>query len=558
MHKAHCPKFFRWEQKQLQKSNSNALPKGDIRNYTIDTNNTDSNSSITNSNNNTDSVGYNNNNTQRNNTNNTNNQPHQIIIDSNNNNKSNTPLAKKPKQNPQQRRRRYQPSFKARVIAEYIELLKSTNVLLDDKDNVHDSNTINVSPIQDVIANKYGFNRCLVSKWYDKRDDLFKHIADLGITKSKLVTRVGNVRGALFPSQEAELRKIFSERRLKGRKISALWFKLQFKRLLQRDKPDGYDRFKYSRGWFEKFCSREPRIVVRKTTNKKHIDIKDRVDLIHGFHQYMHDIRTTTEYSHQSDEYGRFKPENTGHFDEIPAPFVFGASETYEFEGVRRVHVSQPGNALDKRQYTVSLFFNGGAVQYTPPQVIFRGKGLGPNIRAERAKYAKGLLHTFQQSAWQTGDTMIDLLRHYRNSKTKHGVREKTLLVMDNLECHKSNRTKNYAGRYANTLLAFTPPNCTDTVSVVDQLAFVWKKLLQHEYESWADANFNKWQENKTSAGDRRILFSTWVSTAWNKMKQRTDLINRMFQKTGIILKKNGSDKHMVKVAGVDDYKVPF
>ena len=153
---------------------------------------------------------------------------------------------------------------------------------------------------------------------------------------------------------------------------------------------------------------------------------------------------------------------------------------------------------------------------------------------------------------------MIEVLKHYKNSKARHGVRDKTFLVMDNLDCHLSQRTKNYAGRWANTLLGFTPPNCTDTVSVVDQLTFLWKKLLQHEYESWCDDNFDTWQDNKTTAANRRILFSKWVSSAWNKIKQKTDLINRTFQKTGIILKKDGSDKHMVAVPGVDGYKVPF
>ena len=56
----------------------------------------------------------------------------------------------------------------------------------------------------------------------------------------------------------------------------------------------------------------------------------------------------------------------------------------------------------------------------------------------EQKYYQAGLLHTFQDKAWQDGDTMIELLRHYKNSKNKHGITEKTMLVMDNLECHIS------------------------------------------------------------------------------------------------------------------------
>ena len=41
-------------------------------------------------------------------------------------------------------------------------------------------------------------------------------------------------------------------------------------------------------------------------------------------------------------------------------------------------------------------------------------------------------------------------------------------------------------------------------------------------------------------------------------MKQKTDLINRMFQKIGVILKRDGSDEHMVEGDGVANYTVPF
>ena len=303
--------------------------------------------------------------------------------------------------------------------------------------------------------------------------------------------------------------------------------------------------------------NREPRIVIRKVTNKKHISVEKRLPLVKNFHQFLHDVRNDTEYPQQSEIFGRFKPENIGHFDEIPAPFVFGNRETYEFEGTKRIHVGKPGNALDKRQYTVSLFFNGGEVQYTKPQIIYRGTGKRIP-KSETKQYQKGIEHIFQPNAWQDIDTFIALMKHYRLSKRKHGVQEKTMLVMDNLDCHESDRSKQYAGKYANTFLVFTPPNCTDVVSVVDQLAAVWKKLLEHQYERWADINFERWQDNKVTASERRILFSLWVAESWKIMENKTDLINRMFQKTGIILKKDGSDKGLVKVDGIDDYKVPF
>ena len=133
------------------------------------------------------------------------------------------------------------------------------------------------------------------------------------------------------------------------------------------------------------------------------------------------------------------------------------------------------------------------------------------------------------------------------------------MLGEDNLDCHGSNRSKRYAGRKeVDLLLVFTPANCTDCTSVTDQLTGYWKILVQQEYEKWADDNFEMWESNKLTAGERRILFSKWVKTAWDTLKTKTDLIHQMFQKTGFLIRKDGSDKHLIKVDGIDDYEPPF
>ena len=91
-----------------------------------------------------------------------------------------------------------------------------------------------------------------------------------------------------------------------------------------------------------------------------------------------------------------------------------------------------------------------------------------------------------------------------------------------------------------------------------NQLTFLWKKDLEKMYTKWADENFDLWESNKLSASQRRILFSSWVSEAWKMMKKRHVLINQMFSKCGIILRKDGSDKHLIKVGDVGDYEIPF
>ena len=130
---------------------------------------------------------------------------------------------------------------------------------------------------------------------------------------------------------------------------------------------------------------------------------------------------------------------------------------------------------------------------------------------------------------------------------------------MDNLDCHQSNRTKKYAkSKWCKARLGFTPANCTDVVSVTDQLTHIWKVELQKEYEEWADENFEEWSTNKTTASQRRILFAKWVSAAWKRMQSRSELINKMFVKCGYTLRLDGSDDDKVKIDGYDDYKLPW
>ena len=133
-------------------------------------------------------------------------------------------------------------------------------------------------------------------------------------------------------------------------------------------------------------------------------------------------------------------------------------------------------------------------------------------------------------------------------------------VVMDNLDCHQTPRSKRCAGTHADTLLVFTPANCTDVVSVTDQLTALWKKDLEFYYEQWVDENFDRWdnEPHKITAGERRILFSNWVEKAWDRMCARQQLINDMFVKCGYLMYKDGSNKDKMRVTGLDDYKIDF
>ena len=224
-------------------------------------------------------------------------------------------------------------------------LWKQLQVELDYEDLLNENDNVIITAKQKRIAKKYGIHRTQVHRWHKKKDKLFKKAAKCSKLQLKNCYRLGDKRLSQFPVQEAQLKVIFKERRKKGKKINDLWIKLQFKRILKKDKPNKYEQFKYSNGWLEGFKKRYS-IVLRKRTNKKDIPIENRKGPIQQFHILLHNIRNTNHYKHQSKVYGRFAPSNTYTFDEIPMPFVFGWDSTLEEKGAVRVYIKQCGKGL--------------------------------------------------------------------------------------------------------------------------------------------------------------------------------------------------------------------
>ena len=153
-----------------------------------------------------------------------------------------------------------------------------------------------------------------------------------------------------------------------------MWFKLQFKRLLKRDEPVGYDTFACSEGWFDRFKARR-RIVKRKKTNKKTIPIEKRASQIRNFHLLLHKIKNDEQYIRQCADYRRFRPTNIYVFDEVSMPFIYEEETTYDTEGVDRVYIKAVGGGLEKRQFTVGVTLRAEGRQHIEPVIIFRGKG---------------------------------------------------------------------------------------------------------------------------------------------------------------------------------------
>ena len=214
---------------------------------------------------------------------------------------------------------------------------------------------------------------------------------------------------------------------------------------------------------------------------------------------------------------------------------------------------------LDKRQCTVGLTLRGAGTQHIAPSVIFRGTGK-KIPQSEKDKYPSQLNIMWQINGWEDSYRMIGQLKHFRICRLRDGLDNIwSWQIMDNDTSHVADKTKDCAGKGCLSLLTYTPANCTDAVSVVDRIAHLFKYEMHLQYEQWATNNFDIWENQKTTAGERRILMSNWIWSAWNNLIGKHEhFIHKMFQQCGILLRKDGSDKHLIHIPGIEDYFVSY
>ena len=61
----------------------------------------------------------------------------------------------------------------------------------------------------------------------------------------------------------------------------------------------------------------------------------------------------------------------------------------------------------------------------------------------------------------------------------------------------------------------------------------------------------------KVAAGDRRVLFTKWVGTAWQETSRRVkETVNRSFVKCGISLLISDSRDSEINIDGLPDYRM--
>jgi hypothetical protein len=218
-----------------------------------------------------------------------------------------------------------------------------------------------------------------------------------------------------------------------------------------------------------------------------------------------------------------------------------------------------------------------------PPTLLFRGKG---NIsQAERDAYPEGLVVLWQDKAWvdrpRAREWAERAWKQMVDADVAAGVADETdryLLFQDNLDAQCPDRNPDYFNYLLDDLRTdshMLPPGKTDQVHCrhpcrysprhrpprlhprqvqpVDRgMGRQIKIYMGEEEDKWLedDGNLEKWEDNKLTASDRRILIATWFYCAC--MRAFTGLAKRKyFEHAGALMTADGSDDDKIKLEGV-------
>ena len=74
-------------------------------------------------------------------------------------------------------------------------------------------------------------------------------------------------------------------------------------------------------------------------------------------------------------------------------------------------------------------------------------------------------------------------------------------------------------------------------------------------YLAEMEQNAESWQmAGELSASRRRVLLTVWLIRAWCIIQGNASFLRQSFVTTGFLVATDGSEKHLVKVKGVENY----
>ena len=255
----------------------------------------------------------------------------------------------------------------------------------------------------------------------------------------------------------------------------------------------------------------------------------------------------------------RYKLYHIGNMDQTPIPYEFLDGAVYDFKGAKTVWIKQSRSGWEKRCATLMIYVSADGLKHCRPLLIFKGQGKHANIKREMKKYHRDVVVQWNKKAYCNNEIMLYWLKHMYRTATPDFTEAKPprLLSLDVFAGQKTPEVKQ-AFKDLNIIPSFIPSGCTGYVQVLDvAINKPLKAMLSDAAEKHYSENFEKWQSNQYTVGERRIMLTNWVGEAWTKLhKEKGHVIRETFRKLGLSLAVDGSEDHEISVKDINDLEV--
>lgn len=177
--------------------------------------------------------------------------------------------------------------------------------------------------------------------------------------------------------------------------------------------------------------------------------------------------------------------------------------------------------------------------------LIFHGDEAGQLWEKENKLYDKRVTVTFNKTAYNNTSLVTRQLEH--DVKPTLGDKP-TLLVWDHAAFHKTDEVKEKL-KELNITSAMIPAGCTSLLQPLD--VAINKPFKEWLREATDDIIESMPPIETWTTSQRRILTTKIVGMAWEKLQERekeVQLISRSFIHTGIAIKTDGSQDHLIRI----------
>ena len=106
----------------------------------------------------------------------------------------------------------------------------------------------------------------------------------------------------------------------------------------------------------------------------------------------------------------------------------------------------------------------------------------------------------YQKKAWFDRPTCMSWAKDYRRST---GIQQEKLLGLDNLDGQTHPEFRKYLRQSSNSLLIYTPADCTDLCAVTDAgLGRSIKSRMKIKFEDHYEEHSDEWEDGEITAGE--------------------------------------------------------